>query len=97
MLFFHDKHLKEPLIYLNIDRLHRIIQLCEEFLLSSEPMEKSLLYKRLELKKDDKEYLDCVKKGLELVEKDNKDKSDMFKIDKALSVSFGLNSGYDAT
>ena len=67
--------IKNPLIYLKINRLDSINYLFEEFLLSENPMEESTLYKFIELKRNDKAYLEQVKYGLSLVEKDNKDKN----------------------
>lgn len=61
----------EPLIYLNISTLDDINSLFEEFLLSDKPMEESKLYKLVNSKRNDKEYLEQVKKGLELLEKLN--------------------------
>ncbi len=70
---YGNKILKKPLIYLNINRLDTINSLFEEFLLSDKPMEESSLYKTIESKRNDKDYLDKVKKGLALLEKNNKD------------------------
>ena len=71
---YNDPILKKPLIYLNINRLDSINSLFEEFLLSDKPIEESSLYQMIESKRNDREYLDKVKKGLELLEKDNADK-----------------------
>lgn len=75
------------LIYLNINRLDSINLLFEEFLLSDKSIENTELYKIVESKRDDKKYLSQVKKGLELVEKENigrdnllKESLDMWKI-----------------
>ena len=77
---FNDEPLKKPLIYLNINCFDNINSLFEEFLLSGKPMEESSLYQMVESKRNDKDYLDKVKKGLELLEKDNADKKEeMFK------------------
>lgn len=65
----------EPLIYLNIGRLDSTNLLFEEFLLSEKPMEESTLYKFIERKRNDKEYLDQVKYGLTLLEKENAGKT----------------------
>ena len=73
---YNDPILKQPLIYLNINRLDSINSLFEEFLLSDKPMEESSLYQLVENKRNDKDYLDKVKKGLELLEKDNAAKND---------------------
>lgn len=67
------KYIKNPLIYLKINRLDNINSLFEEFLLSDKPMEKSLLYRLVENKKKDKEYLNKVNAGLKLLEKKNED------------------------
>lgn len=64
---------KEKDIYLNIDIYDIINSLFEEFLLSDKKMEKSSLYQMIESKKNDKDYLEKVKQGLLLLEKDNKD------------------------
>lgn len=77
---YNNSILKKPLIYLKINILDNINSLLEEFLLSDKPMEESSLYKMIESKRNDKNYLDKVKKGLELVEKDNANINDnMFK------------------
>ena len=62
----------EPLIYLKINRVDSINSLFEEFLLSDKLLEESSLYKFVEDKRNDKDYLNRVKKGLELVAKKNK-------------------------
>ena len=68
-----DIVLKRPVIYLKINMLDSINSLFEEFLLSDKPLEESTLYQMVESKRNDKDYLEQVKKGLELLEKDNKD------------------------
>lgn len=60
--------------YLKTDELNNINSIFEEFLLSDKPMEESLLYQIMEKNRENKEYLNKVKKGLELLEKDNADK-----------------------
>ena len=65
---------QNPLIYLNINTLDEINLIFEEFLLSYIPYEESRLYKIVESKRNDKDYLNEVKKGLSLVEKYNLDK-----------------------
>jgi len=60
---------KYPLIYLNINKLDNINSLFEEFLLFGKPMEESTLYKTIESKRKDKDYLEKVKNGLALLEK----------------------------
>lgn len=64
--------LSRPLIYLNILRSDIVNSLFEEFLLSDKTMEESKLYQLIENNRDNKEYIEKVKIGLELVEKDNK-------------------------
>lgn len=87
--------LKKPLIYLNINRLDNINSLFEEFLLSDKPMEESSLYQMVENKRNDKDYLDKVKKGLELLEKDNADeKHEMFKSKLSIWEVLGKVSDY---
>lgn len=77
---YDDCLLKKPLIYLNINRLDSVNSIFEEFLLSEESMEESFLYRMVESNKNNKDYLDMVKNGLELLEKDNRDISlEMFK------------------
>ena len=66
-----DFDFQESKIYLNINILDGINFLFEEFLLSDKSMEKSALYKMIESKRCDKEYLEQVKVGLNLVEKLN--------------------------
>ena len=91
---YKDPILKRPLIYLNINRLDNINSLFEEFLLSEKSIEESTLYQMIESKRNDKDYLDEVKKGLELVEKVNEDKEyDMLKL--KLDVFKILGSVYD--
>lgn len=72
--------LKKPLIYLDTYKLNNIAPLFEEFLLSDKPMEESSLYQMVESKRNHKDYLDEVKKGLELLEKANADKHEMFQL-----------------
>lgn len=92
---YNDRILKKPLIYLNINRLDNINSLFEEFLLSDNPMEKSSLYQMVESKRNDKDYLDKVKKGLMLVEKDNEDvKYNMFKTKLSIWEVLGKVSDY---
>ena len=87
--------LKQPLIYLNINRLDSINSLFEEFLLSDKPIEESSLYQLVENKRNDKDYLDKVKKGLELLEKDNVDeKHEMFKSKLSIWEILGKVSEY---
>ena len=75
-----------PLIYLDLRFYQRIVKYFEEFLLSDKKMEESFLYIMIENNRNDREYLDKVKRGLALVEKDNegkeyfKTKLDLYKI-----------------
>ena len=55
----------EPMIYLNINTLDDINAVFEEFLLSDKKIEDTQLYKFIESKRNNKEYLEQVKKGLE--------------------------------
>ena len=72
----------KPMIYLNINTLDDINAVYEEFLLSDRKIEDTELYKFIESKRDDKEYLEQVKKGLELVDKKNVDvKYNVFLLD----------------
>ena len=82
-----DKHtkeygkilIKEPMIYLNINTLDSVNYIFEEFLLSSKNIKDTELYKFVESKRDDKEYLVQVKQGLELVERKNIGKTGILK------------------
>ena len=77
---YNDPILKIPLVYLNINRLDSVNSVFEEFLLSDKPMEESLLYQIVESKRNDKDYLNKVKKGLKLLEKNGvNDKDEMLK------------------
>ena len=77
---YNDPILKMPLVYLNINRLDSVNSVFEEFLLSDKPMEESLLYQIVESKRNDKDYLNKVKKGLKLLEKNGvNDKDEMLK------------------
>lgn len=92
---YGERLLKKPLIYLDIGRLDGTNLLFEEFLLSDKPMEESTLYKFIERKRNDKEYLDQVKYGLALVEKDNKDRNyEIFKTKIGIGEVLGKVSGY---
>ena len=72
--------LKKPLIYLNINGLDSSNYIFEEFLLSNKNIEDTILYKFIESKREDIEYLEQVKKGLELVERENIGRDKLFKI-----------------
>lgn len=71
---YNDPILKIPLVYLNINRLDSVNSVFEEFLLSDKPMEETTLYKMIESKRNNKDYLEQVKIGLALLEKDNQGK-----------------------
>ena len=59
---YGDYTCTEPLIYLNINILDNINSIFEEFLLSDKSIENTSLYKFVESKREEKEYLDQVKK-----------------------------------
>ena len=82
----------KPSIYLNINTLDSINSIFEEFLLSDKKVEDTELYKFIESKRNDKEYLEHVKKGLSLVEKENSSR-DYFKLH--LRIWEILNPTYD--
>ena len=84
--------ISQAMIHLNIKTLDSINSIFEEFLLSNKNIEDTELYKFVESKKFDKEYLEQVKKGLSLVEKENSIR-DYFKMD--LTIWKILNSTYD--
>ena len=65
--------IKKPAIFFDIDG-KPIVSTLEKFLLSDVYYEESELYKYVESKKKDKEYLEQVKIGLELLEKCNEGK-----------------------
>lgn len=71
---YKNKLFEKPLIYLKISREDTLNSLFEELLLSDKSVEDSRLYQVIESKKNDTDYLDKVKKGLELLEKENADK-----------------------
>ena len=71
---YGNRILKEPLIYLRINKLDSINSLFEEFLLSNRPLEESSLYQMVESKRTNNDYLDKVKNGLNLIEKANRGK-----------------------
>lgn len=72
--FKKNHNLKSSLIYLNINTSDKINSLFEEFLLTDKNTEDTTLYKIVENKRNDKEYLKQVKSGLSLLEKNNKEK-----------------------
>ena len=69
-----NKELYSPIISLKFDFNNPLVPVLEEFLLSDITIENSTLYQKLEREKNNKDYLEKVKKGLELVDKNNKDK-----------------------
>ena len=95
-----DSYIKEfgrsikdkPSIYLKINTLDSVNSIFEEFLLSDNNFQDSELYKFIENKRNDKEYLEQVKKGLSLVEKENSSR-DYFKLH--LRIWEILNPTYD--
>ena len=90
---------EEPLIYLKINTLDSINSIFEEFLLSDKLMEESELYKTIESKRNNKEYLELVKRGLDLLEKSNnrkkyiKEKLTIWKILNKISDYIAEQSG----
>lgn len=62
---------RKPAIYIKLSYAYEKAPLFEEFLLSSKKIEDTTLYKMIESKRNDKEYLEKVKHGLLLVEKEN--------------------------
>ena len=66
--------LEKPLIYLKVNMSDIINKYFEGFLLSDIPMEASKLFKMIENNRDNKEYLEEVKKGMELLKKENEGK-----------------------
>lgn len=83
----------KPLIYLNINTLDRVNSIFEELLLSSKNIKDTELYKFVESKRDDKEYLVQVKQGLELVERKNVGKTGILK--ETLNIWRILNATWD--
>ena len=61
-----------PFIGFDNIEFKKLYKILEEFLLSDKKIEKTTLYQTLENKRNDKEFLEKVKHGLELVEKKNK-------------------------
>ena len=62
---------KRTLIYLDLSIYDGIVCFFEDFLLSDRGMEESNLYSVVENGRNDKEYLEGVKRGLVLLDKDN--------------------------
>lgn len=70
---------KRPLIYLKLPIMNNIVSYFEEFLLSDKNIEETKLYKFVESMRESKPYLEQVRRGLDLLEKNNRDKSDLTK------------------
>ena len=85
--------INEPMIYLNINTLDNVNSMFEEFLLSNANIEDTELYKFVESKREDKEYLGQVKKGLELVERKNVGRTGFLK--ESLDIWKILNKTWD--
>lgn len=85
--------INEPMIYLNINTLDSVNSTFEEFLLSNKNIEDTELYKFVENKRDDKEYLEQVKKGLELTERKNIGRTGILK--ESLDIGKILNAAWD--
>lgn len=83
----------EPMIYLNINTLDSVNFIFEEFLLSDKKLEDTEIYKFVEIKRNDKEYLDQVKKGLELIERKNVGRTGILK--ESLDIWKILNATWD--
>ena len=83
----------KPMIYLNINTLDSVNSIFEEFLLSSMNIEDTELYKFVENKRDNKDYLEQVKKGLELIETKNIGRTGILK--ESLDIWKILNSTWD--
>lgn len=83
----------EPMIYLNINTLDSVNSIFEEFLLDNKNIEDTELYKFVESKRDDKEYLEQVKQGLELLEIKNIGKTGILK--ENLDIWKILNATWD--
>lgn len=96
-----DRYLKEygrtiidkPMIYLNINRLDSINSIFEEFLLSDKNVEDTELYKFIESKRNDKQYLKQVKRGIELTDKKNIGRCEITK--ESLDIWKILNATWD--
>ena len=83
----------KPMIYLNINRLDSVNSIFEEFLLSDKELEDIELYKFIESKRNDKEYLEQVKRGIELTDKKNIGRCEITK--ESLDIWKILNSTWD--
>ena len=69
----------KPSIYLKINRLDSVNSIFEEFLLSDKKLENTELYKFVESKRNNKEYLEQVKRGIELNDKRNIERCEITK------------------
>lgn len=67
-----------PLIYLKTPNI-RLLRMLEEALLGAKLLENTDLYKYINYNKNNKEYIQYYKKGLELLEKKNNDKLEILK------------------
>ena len=83
----------KPSIYLKINRLDSVNSIFEEFLLSDKKLEDTELYKFIESKRNDKEYLEQVKRGIELTDKKNIERCEITK--ESLNIWKILNSTWD--
>lgn len=83
----------KPLIYLKINRLASVNSIFEELLLSDKKIEDTKLYKFIESKRNDKEYLEQVKRGIELNNKRNIERCEITK--ESLDIWKILNATWD--
>ena len=83
----------KPMIYLNINRLDSVNSIFEEFLLSDKNVEDTELYNFIESKRNDKEYLEQVKRGIELTDKKNIERCEITK--ESLDIWKILNATWD--
>jgi hypothetical protein len=83
----------KPSIYLKINRLDSVNSIFEEFLLSDKKLEDTELYKFIESKRNDKEYLEQVKRGIELTDKKNIERCEITK--ESLDIWKILNATWD--
>ena len=83
----------KPIIYLKINRLDSVNSIFEEFLLSDKKIEDTELYKFIESKQNDKEYLEQVKRGIELNDKRNIERCEITK--ESLDIWKILNATWD--
>jgi len=83
----------KPSIYLKINRLDSVNSIFEEFLLSDKKLEDTELYKFIESKRNDKEYLEQVKRGIELNDKRNIERCEITK--ESLDIWKILNATWD--